>query len=211
MIEESKIRFIGRTPKPRSVFVGMYGEHNAQTVRLEGLPEIENGIYTVNLVLPDGTVGDVLNLDESGTFSITRTYSQQSGQVKCWAAIQVDTNLVWKSDIFILTIEPLPAIEEAIEHKYPSAIEDALIECGNEVAAAEAWAVGQRKGVDVEAGDETYHNNSKYYAGLAEQGAASAGWIEININSNGHLIMERTNNAEIDFSISDTGHLILEV
>ena len=29
---------------------------------------------------------------------------------------------------------------------------------------AEAWAVGQRHGVDVTSGDQTYHNNAKYYA-----------------------------------------------
>ena len=36
---------------------------------------------------------------------------------------------------------------------------------------AEAWAVGQRGGVDVPETDTTYHNNSKYYA---EQSALSA-------------------------------------
>lgn len=33
------------------------------------------------------------------------------------------------------------------------------------VTEAEAWAVGQRDGVDVPSTDETYHNNAKYYAG----------------------------------------------
>lgn len=33
---------------------------------------------------------------------------------------------------------------------------------------SEAWAVGQRDGTDVESGDPTYHNNSKYYAELAD-------------------------------------------
>lgn len=32
---------------------------------------------------------------------------------------------------------------------------------------AEAWAVGKRGGVDVSSGDETYQNNSKYWADLA--------------------------------------------
>lgn len=36
---------------------------------------------------------------------------------------------------------------------------------------AEAWAVGQRGGVDVPSGDDTYENNAKHYA---EQAAASA-------------------------------------
>lgn len=38
---------------------------------------------------------------------------------------------------------------------------------------AEAWAVGQKNGVDVPATDPTYHNNSKYYA-LAAQHAVGA-------------------------------------
>lgn len=33
---------------------------------------------------------------------------------------------------------------------------------------AEAWAVGQRGGTDVPQTDPTYHNNSKYYAGIVE-------------------------------------------
>ena len=32
---------------------------------------------------------------------------------------------------------------------------------------SEAWAVGERNGIIVQEGDETYHNNSKYYADLA--------------------------------------------
>lgn len=45
-------------------------------------------------------------------------------------------------------------------------------------ADAEAWAVGQRDGVDVDTLDPTYHNNSKYYAGIAEAAAEEAGQHE---------------------------------
>lgn len=41
---------------------------------------------------------------------------------------------------------------------------------------AEAWAVGQRGGVDVPSTDPTYHNNAKYYAQqTAADASASAG------------------------------------
>ena len=33
--------------------------------------------------------------------------------------------------------------------------------------SAEAWAVGQRGGVDVPSTDPAYHNNAKYYAQMA--------------------------------------------
>ena len=39
---------------------------------------------------------------------------------------------------------------------------------------AEAWAVGQRGGVDVPVTDETYENNSKFYAGRAAAAASDA-------------------------------------
>lgn len=125
MISQNTIAFNGRTPKPRSAFVGMIGEHNAHTVYLEGLPEITDGVYTVNLVLPDGTAGDVLDI-EDGAFEITRTYSQQAGQIQCWVSIQVGTEMVWKSDLFYLIVEDLPEIDEVIKKTYPSAIEKAL-------------------------------------------------------------------------------------
>lgn len=74
---------------------------------------------------------------------------------------------------------------------------------------AEAWAVGQRDGVDVEQTDETYHNNSKYYAEVAEQGASTGGFIQFCINSVGHLIYEKTANVDLAFSLQN-GHLIVE-
>ena len=39
---------------------------------------------------------------------------------------------------------------------------------------SEAWAVGKRKGVDVPSTDETYQNNSKYYAGQAKTSETNA-------------------------------------
>lgn len=39
---------------------------------------------------------------------------------------------------------------------------------------SEAWAVGTRNGAAVSSSDETYNNNSKYYASEAEAAAARA-------------------------------------
>jgi len=73
----------------------------------------------------------------------------------------------------------------------------------------EAWAIGKREGVDVEETDETYHNNSKYWCNLAEQHAADAGYIDMYINENGHLMYARTSNVDTNFYIDSTnGHLI---
>lgn len=49
--------------------------------------------------------------------------------------------------------EDAPAIELEVEVQDSVSVKD-----------AEAWAVGQRGGVDVVEGDPTYHNNAKYWA-----------------------------------------------
>lgn len=42
---------------------------------------------------------------------------------------------------------------------------------GTKAQDSEAWATGQRNGVDVPSTDPTYHNNAKYYAGKSNGGA----------------------------------------
>lgn len=47
---------------------------------------------------------------------------------------------------------------------------------------AEAWAVGQRNGVDVPQDDVTYNNSAKHYAELASQGAEMSGYVFFDVN-----------------------------
>lgn len=47
---------------------------------------------------------------------------------------------------------------------------------------SEAWAVGQRGGEDVPSTDDTYHNNSKYWAEQAAQSAARSGHTILDLN-----------------------------
>ena len=47
-------------------------------------------------------------------------------------------------------------------------------------------------------------------ANRAEQAAANAGYMFFHIDSDGHLIYERTDNVDVDFALSD-GHLYMEV
>jgi hypothetical protein len=51
---------------------------------------------------------------------------------------------------------------------------------------SEAWAVGERNGVAVDRTDETYRNNSKWWANVAQQGAVDSGfaWFDVD-NSDG--------------------------
>ena len=68
---------------------------------------------------------------------------------------------------------------------------------------AEAWAVGQRGGEDVPDTDETFHNNSKFYAEAARQQALDAGFMAFYIDHNGDLYYQRTTNLDISFRLVD--------
>lgn len=138
-MESVAINFVGRTPKPRSAFVGMHGEHNVEQVVFTGIPQFENGIVTMNVVLPDGTAGDTLNVDDN-TVVLTRTYTQMSGQWTAWIVVQVGTEMVWKSDVFRLIVMPLPEIEEIIDQQYPTALEEAMAKADEAIASAGAAA-----------------------------------------------------------------------
>ena len=68
-----------------------------------------------------------------------------------------------------IDVEVNPTIEMEMEVDMGSASSE---------SNAEAWAVGERKGVPVNETDQTYHNNSKYYAqqagAIIEEAAAEA-------------------------------------
>lgn len=97
---------------------------------------------------------------------------------------------------------------------------------------SEAYAIGTRDGTAVESTDPTYHNNSKWYAeqagdsattattkaseasvsaDRAEQAAATAGFMVMEIDSNGNLIYTKTDAVDADFEIDSNGDLIMEV
>lgn len=59
--------------------------------------------------------------------------------------------------------------EGIITEATQQAVQEATEQAENSAKEAEAWAVGQRDGVDVESTDETHNNNSKYYAGLSSE------------------------------------------
>lgn len=59
---------------------------------------------------------------------------------------------------------------------------------------SESWAVG---GTGIREGED--ENNAKYYAELAEQQAASGGWIRFYVDERGYLHFVKTPNTEIGF------------
>lgn len=122
--------------------------------------------------------------------------------------------------------EPTPVEQSAITQAI-AALNLAVTETAADAAAAsdsaddasqsaldsEAWAVGQRNGVDVGSDDATYRNNSKWYAELAEQHAESAGYAFFDVDdSTGQLMVTVTDSLaeDVSFAVNETTG-ILEV
>lgn len=79
----------------------------------------------------------------------------------------------WLAEMRQIAADAIQAAQDAEQSAQDAAdeVENAqaeVVNAQNEVKNAEAWAVGQRGGVDVPSTDETYHNNAKYYAGQAQ-------------------------------------------
>lgn len=57
----------------------------------------------------------------------------------------------------------------------------------------------------------TSESNAEDYAERAEQAANTLGYLEMEINADGHLIYTKTPMVQVDFELDDNGHLIMEV
>ena len=149
-------------------------------------PSASLSAYTVKL---KGVRYDGLAYEFTGTitgesnnvlsFVIDTTMSACPGKGTAEIAIIDSSN-----DVLFATFNLPVFVEKAA---VPEGSIDADVERAQEIAeeveelidgateGAEAWAVGQRGGVDVESTDETYHNNAKYYAEQAQDIAESIG------------------------------------
>lgn len=110
------------------------------------------------------------------TADLTEQMSCVAGHVRCQIVVTETTGRTG-TFVFILDVQKsaLPADVDMSESDYQfiqEAIEDcqqAVTDAEGYVEDAEAWAVGERGGVPVSAGDPTYDNNSKYWADQAAQ------------------------------------------
>ena len=168
----------------------------------------------------------VLALGEDGTVAIPDALLLSGANV--YAFVYLHTGADDGETVYRITIpvtdrpeptseEPTPVQQDIIDQAI-AALQAAVQQTQSDVQSAdqsaedaEAWAVGKRGGEDVPETDETYHNNSKFYADMAEQAAATAGYMYMTIDGDGHLIYEKTDSVDVDFTIEDDGHLIVEI
>ena len=118
------IRFSGRQPAPRSCSIGQETDQNSQTLRFF-LPQISDSqIAHLMLLLPDGTP-EILTIRD-GLATVPLTLTEQPGRIRAWVEITGSDTTTWNSELFYLDVGDLPPISEQVEHKYPTAIQDAL-------------------------------------------------------------------------------------
>ena len=150
--------------------------------------------------------------DETVSWVINNADTQFAGRGSA-QLVYVVNNAIAKSIIYSTSVlKSIDGCACAIE-PYEPWFDEVLAAGAHAVEASldsEAWAVGTRDGEEVTEDDETYHNNSKFYAEMAEQSAADAGYMNFHINEDGDLIMERTDNVDVTFFLED-GDLYLGV
>lgn len=131
------------------------------TARIDGLKPDKTGFSYIDAVSVENNVVTVTTQDQMTVLS---------GIVECEIRFIKGSNYIGTLN-FKLNVEesPINGDTDMSETDIPAIIELASIQEVN----AEAWATGKRNGVDVPSGDETYHNNARYYADEAGTAAGN--------------------------------------
>lgn len=210
----------------RSVYTDeLYRKNYGQLLKIQGLPLPLNfeTHFSMNGDIAKPMIGTTE--DGVGTVEIPDEYLEDSGILTAYIYLHAglddgETEYVIRTKVIprpdVDPSEPTPVQQDVITQAIAAL--DNAVEITEENAEksdksaedSEAWAVGERKGVPVEEDDETYQNNSKYYADMAEQVASEAGFINLYIDDAGHLIYEKTDTVDLEFFI-ENGNLMVEV
>ena len=141
------------------------------TVKLEGTKPSGLG-YSVTGTVSGHTV----------TIVTTNHMTGEAGNIASELKI-TKTNVAIGTANIILSVEPDPHPDSTTDGDAEELISELTlimnqihedVEKAEVLSESEAWAVGERDGVPVSSDDDTYHNNSKYYSGLAADSAESA-------------------------------------
>lgn len=90
--------------------------------------------------------------------------------------------------------------EVASAQAYANSASGSATTAGNQALEAEAWADGQKNGVDVPSTAEQYHNNAKYWAEQAQQAGSSGHTI---VDENGTSYSQEPNLQFVGAKVSD--------
>lgn len=131
---EKVIKFSGWTPSPNTVTIGMERDNKVFSLKFDGLPEYPNGTAYLHIDCGENGADSIEVVD--GTAEIKRNVTQYEGEKEAYVEILADGDVVWHSDVIMVTVKRLPLLGEKIEQAYPTAFEQALAQTAADKAAA---------------------------------------------------------------------------
>lgn len=131
---EKVIKFSGWTPSPNTVTIGMERDNKVFLLKFDGLPEYPNGTAYLHIDCGENGADSIEVVD--GTAEIRRNVTQYEGEKEAYVEILADGDVVWHSDVIMVTVKRLPILGEKIEQAYPTAFEQALAQTAADKAAA---------------------------------------------------------------------------
>lgn len=131
---EKVIKFSGWTPSPNTVTIGMERDNKVFSLKFDGLPEYPNGTAYLHIDCGENGADSIEVVD--GTAEIKRNVTQYEGEKEAYVEILADGDVVWHSDVIMVTVKRLPILGKKIEQAYPTAFEQALAQTAADKAAA---------------------------------------------------------------------------
>lgn len=155
-----------------------------------------------------------VNIGDSTGVQIDDKFLRKHGYLYAWVYILEPDTGYTKCQVKIPIAERAQPPEDPPSQERKDEMAQAIDALNTQTGRAEAWAVGQRDGEDVPEGDETYHNNSKYWAEESQRfsqnseqsatnSAASAQASEESKNSAQEIV--RTAETNLDNLIREAG------
>lgn len=131
---EKVIKFSGWTPSPNTVTIGMERDNKVFSLKFDGLPEYPNGTAYLHIDCGENGADSIEVVD--GAAEIKRNVTQYEGEKEAYVEILADGDVVWHSDVIMVTVKRLPTLGKKIEQAYPTAFEQALAQTAADKAAA---------------------------------------------------------------------------
>lgn len=131
---EKVIKFSGWTPSPNTVTIGMERDNKVFSLKFDGLPDYPNGTAYLHIDCGENGADSIEVVD--GAAEIRRNVTQYEGEKEAYVEILADGDVVWHSDVIMVTVKRLPILGEKIEQAYPTAFEQALAQTAADKAAA---------------------------------------------------------------------------
>lgn len=146
-------------------------------------------------------------IGQGNVVTVPDEYFVSGADVFCWVMVHdeaTDGRTMYTVRIPVMDrpepidVEPTPVQQDVIAQAI-TALNDAVAQTAEDVQAADTSAQSASDSAD----------RAEESADRAEQAAATAGFMDVEIDSNGHLIYTRTDAVDVDLKLVN-GHLILE-